>query len=194
MGAKRVESIEKSVELVAAALLAAAVGYAVFALSGLPQPEGGMCAAVAAAIFFYLGRGALAAFAERDAVFPVRVFDVREIELENDELVLTSDDRIGTVELLLTTDDQVAADELLLTEADRVATEVEPLELDDILAELGPDSRVVRLFDRKAMPTPGQLKTRIDDHLQHGTPAPVQSDAAQALSDALAELRRSLRR
>ena len=53
---------------------------------------------------------------------------------------------------------------------------------------------LVRLFDRKAMPTPGQLKTRIDDHLQHGTPAPVQSDAAQALSDALAELRRSLRR
>ena len=194
MGAKRIESIEKSVELVAAALLAAAVGYAIFALSGLPQPEGGMCAAVAGAISFYLGRGALAAFAERDAAFPVRVFDVREIELENDDLVLTSDDRIGTVELLLTTDDQVAANELLLTEADRVATEVEPLELDDILAEFGPDSRVVRLFDRKAMPTPGQLKTRIDDHLQHGTPAPVQSDAAQALSDALAELRRSLRR
>ena len=194
MGAERIESIEKNVEFVAAALLAAAVGYAVFALSDLPQPEGGMCAAVAAAISFYFGRGALAAFAERDAAFAVPIFDVREIEMEDAELVLTRDDRIGTAELLLTPDDQVAADELLLTEADRAGTDAGTLELDDILAELGPDSRVVRLFDRKAMPTPGQLKTRIDDHLQHGTPAPVQSDAAQALSDALAELRRSLRR
>lgn len=194
MGAKRVESIERNVEFVAAALLAAAVGYAVFALSGLPQPEGGMCAAVAAAISLYLGRGALAAFAEKDAAFSVPIFDVREIEMEDAELVLTSDDRIGTAELLLTPDDQVAADELLLTEADRAGTDAGTLELDDILAELGPDSRVVRLFDRKAMPTPGQLRTRIDDHLQNGTPAPIQSDAAQALSDALAELRRSLRR
>ena len=194
MGEKRVDFIEKNVEFVAAASLAAAVGYAVLALSGLPQPEGGMCAAVAAAISFYLGRGTLAAFAEKDAAFPVPIFDVREIELDDDELVLTSENRIGTAELLLTPDDQVAADELLLTEADRLGTDAGTLELDDILAELGPDSRVVRLFDRKAMPTPGQLKTRIDDHLQHGTPAPVQSDAAQALSDALAELRRSLRR
>lgn len=194
MGEKRVDFIEKNVEFVAAASLAAAVGYAVFALSGLPQPEGGMCAAVAVAISFYLGRGALTAFAEKDAAFPVPIFDVREIELDDDELVLTSENRIGTAELLLTPDDQVAADELLLTEADRLGTDAGTLELDDILAELGPDSRVVRLFDRKAMPTPGQLKTRIDDHLQHGTPALVQSDAAQALSDALAELRRSLRR
>lgn len=193
MGAKRVESIEKSVELMAAAALAAAVGYAVFALSGLPQPEGGMCSAVAAAISFYLGHGALAAFAEKDAAFPVPIFDVREIDIGDDELVLTSVDRIGMAELLLTAEHQVAAGELLLTDADRVAGEVEPLELDDILAELGPDSRVVRLFDRKAMPTPGQLKTRIDDHLQQAS-APLQSDAAQALSDALAELRRSLRR
>ena len=92
------------------------------------------------------------------------------------------------------------ADELLLTDVDRVDGSA-PLDLDDILAEIGPDSRVVRLFDRKAMPatTPGQLQSRIASHLADGAPlsAPsdtaAASDASQALSAALAELRRSLR-
>jgi hypothetical protein len=87
------------------------------------------------------------------------------------------------------------AGELVLTEAERIGaqprTAPEPLVLDDVLAKLEPDSRVVRLFDRKAMPTPGQLQSRIDDHLGQRTSAAP--DAAQALSDALAELRRSLR-
>jgi hypothetical protein len=67
------------------------------------------------------------------------------------------------------------------------------LVLDDILAEIGPDSRVVRLFDRKAMPPPGQLGSRIDSHLDRRAREPAGEDASQALSDALAELRRSLR-
>jgi hypothetical protein len=80
---------------------------------------------------------------------------------------------------------------------------VEPLVLDDILAEIGSDARVVRLFDRNAMPapalTPGQLQSRIADHLADGGPLsapynpPATNDASQALSAALAELRRSLR-
>ena len=193
MSAKRLDIIAKNVERFAAASLAAAIGYAVFTISALPQPEGGMCAAVAAVITFTLCRSWFAARAEKDQAFAVPVFDVREIEmLDVDELLLTDLDRVGSVELVLTDDDRIAADELLLTEADRAPAE--PLELDDILAELGPDSRVVRLFDRKAMPTPGQLKDRIDNHLDQARPEPVQSDAAQALSDALAELRRSLRR
>jgi hypothetical protein len=118
------------------------------------------------------------------------------------ELLLTE-----PVELLLT--DPV---ELILTDADRVPTAPthapEELMLDDILAELGPDSRVVRLFDPAAMPTPGQLNARIERHLGEGTspiappdaspadasPADASpADASQALYDALAELRRSLR-
>jgi hypothetical protein len=43
------------------------------------------------------------------------------------------------------------------------------------------------------MPTPGELKSRIDDRLGEGSAAAAPSDAAQALSDALAELKRSLR-
>jgi len=69
----------------------------------------------------------------------------------------------------------------------------EPLELEDVLAEIGPEARVVRLFDPKRMPTPGQMKSRIDDHLAQGSAADAPIDASQALSDALAELKRSLR-
>jgi hypothetical protein len=52
---------------------------------------------------------------------------------------------------------------------------------------------VVRLFDPAAMPTPGELKGRIDDRLDEMPDAARSADAAQALHDALAELRRSLR-
>jgi hypothetical protein len=112
--------------------------------------------------------------------FRVPVFDLREFD--------TSE----TGELLLT--DKVDG-ELLLTEADRLApsASVDPLLLDDVLREIGPDARVVRLFDRKAMPTPGELKSRIDDHVGQASATAAPVDASQALSDALAELRRSLR-
>jgi hypothetical protein len=80
----------------------------------------------------------------------------------------------------------------LLEEADRALSEPrdndDALVLDDILAKLAPDSRVVRLFDPADAPTPGQLHARIDRHL--GTSQ--KSDASQSLHDALAQLRRSL--
>ena len=96
------------------------------------------------------------------------------------------------------TDLPAPPEELLLTDADRLSHEPEPsaaeLLLDDVLAELGPDSRVVRLFDRTAMPTPGELRARIDRHLDSGrSPAAPIGDASQALHEALAELRRSIR-
>ena len=69
--------------------------------------------------------------------------------------------------------------------------DADALVLDDILAKLAPDSRVVRLFDKDAMPTPAQLRARIEDHLDMG--ASDSADASQALHEALAELRRSLR-
>jgi hypothetical protein len=134
--------------------------------------------------------------------FAVPVFDVREIEWieATGELVLTEADRLAPEnELVLTDADRLAPeDELVLTDADRLEAAAapgqdEPLVLDDILAAIGPDARVVRLFDRKAMPTPGQLKSRIDRHLGQGSSDAAQSDASQALSDALAELKRSLR-
>jgi hypothetical protein len=86
-------------------------------------------------------------------------------------------------------------EELLPTNDDLSRASDEPLVLDDVIAELGPDSRVVRLFDPAAMPTAGELNQRIARHLVRGAPSapPPPHDASGALHEALAELRRSLR-
>lgn len=65
----------------------------------------------------------------------------------------------------------------------------EELVLDDVLEALGPESRVVRLFEPND--TAGEMQERIDRHLRSG-PRQV-PDATQELHDALAALRRSLR-
>jgi len=71
----------------------------------------------------------------------------------------------------------------------------EVLLLEDVLA-VPEDSRVVQLFPSQSLPSPGELKARIDAHLSGKSPAaevvqlPV--DASAALRDALADLRRSL--
>jgi hypothetical protein len=65
--------------------------------------------------------------------------------------------------------------------------------LDDIADAIGPDSRVVRLFDRRAMPTAGDLKATIDNHVEARSAGQGFPDASQELSDALAELRKALR-
>lgn len=71
--------------------------------------------------------------------------------------------------------------------------EADVLELEDVLEQVSEESRVVRLFDPLAMPTPSELKARIDRHLKRGSPPVASVDASQALVDALTELRRSLR-
>jgi len=134
-----------------------------------------------------------------DQVDPSELLLTEADQVETPVMLLTSEDQLDPSELLLTKADQVDRpfdDELILTDADRLVAaspEAQPLLLDDILTELGPQSRVVRLFDPKAMPTPGQLKSRIDSHLDHAPAPPATSDASEALSAALAELRRSLR-
>jgi len=102
-------------------------------------------------------------------------------------------------ELLLTPDMAVLKTELLLTRSQMpnppASRDGAELVLDDVLAELRPDSRVVQLFDPARMPTAGELKSRIDRHLRQGrgaAPQEPQPDASQALYDALADLRRSL--
>ena len=171
--------MEMLAERGASAVLGGAIAFAAlrFLEGRVPEPQLGFLAAIAGIMSCLVCLRSLTAFAGRGPQFAVSAFDLKELDgFELDELLLT--DRVN--------------DELVLTEADRLDSAA-PLELDDILAEIGPDSRVVRLFDRKAMPTPGQLKTRIDSHLEQAAPSLAQPDASQALSDALAELRRSLR-
>lgn len=170
MNAGRIERIQIIVDQAACVMLAAAAGFACFKLLGgsLGELQLAVSCASAAVLAYLLSRRILGRrFGAPE--FALAAFDAVELEpFEPDELVLTDADRV-------------------------VAEAEEPLVLDDILAEIGPDSRVVRLFDRKAMPTPGHLSSRIDDHLGQRQSPPPAPDASQALFDALAELRRSLR-
>ena len=86
-------------------------------------------------------------------------------------------------------------DELLLDQPliEAGCEAVAELLLDDPLPAAAPDSRVVLLFADGRMPTAGQLKNRIDRHLADGARPGTPSDASDALSEALAALRRSLR-
>ena len=185
--------IETNVERAAAALFAAAVGYAAYTLLNETFAASQLLAyaGAAAALGYILSMLGMRAAAGGKRHVSVPIFDVREFDtFEPDELLLT--ERLND-ELVLTDPDR-AETELLLTDADRTRSPAaeEPLELDDVLAAVSADDRVVRLFDRKAMPTPGQLGSSIDRHLEREL-RPAYPDAAQALSDALAELRRSLR-
>lgn len=67
--------------------------------------------------------------------------------------------------------------------------EPEALLLDDALARLGPDSRVVRMFAPDQMPTAGQLQARINRHVGSAR----EEDAADALHQALADIRKALK-
>jgi hypothetical protein len=105
-----------------------------------------------------------------------------ELLLTDEVLVLT--DRAETR--------RAPVEELVLSLEQRLGVERQSEEADDSLPEIGPDSQVIRLFDPAAMPTAGELQSRIDRHLKNRDDADF-PDAAQALNDALADLRRSLR-
>lgn len=165
MDARLATWIEGIVDAGAAACLAGAAGYLAFRFGSSLAT---LCALVAAVLLGgWLG---LRTVGHGPATFVLGPFAVAPFLVgeECDELVLTESDRLRD------SASSEAPDELLL---------------DDVLAKLEDFSRVVRLFDRSAMPTPGELKNRIDQHLDR-SPA---LDASQALHDALSELRRSLR-
>jgi hypothetical protein len=187
--------------------------------AGLPLLAAELAAVVVSAYLVTLK--ALDAVEPETRKVPLSVFDLRDFAAiaQEDELLLHEEFELGhrslselqahdmsrvkfqSDELLLEehTADQEPLDEFQQAEQLMIqhfkparAAEEEPLLLDDILAQLGPDSRVVRLFDPDAMPTPGQLKSRIERHLEPGG-HPEIPDAGQALHDALDELRRSIR-
>jgi hypothetical protein len=159
--------IEKGLDRSASVLFGAAAAYAGWAWLS-PMLDRLTATAAAGAIF---AAGYCVTVRALGAVQPkkarrLRVFDVREVG----PVILTREPAV---------------------EPEEPEVESDALVLDDILAKLAPDSRVVRLFDKDAMPTPAQLRARIEDHLDMG--ASGSADASQALHEALAELRRSLR-
>lgn len=172
MSTGRTDRIELSVDVGAAAAFAAAAAYALFLLAPPPAATAG------GAIAFLVACGGLRSVRPHDPGFALADFAARPIEVEElEELVLTEADRFFG--------------ELVLTDVDRIPVEDELL-LEDVLSEAA-DSRVVRLFDVSAMLSPGELHARIDRHLAGSVPPTASTDASQALQQALADLRRSLR-
>lgn len=166
------------VELVGAAAPAAAAAFAAVKLA----PDFGWSLSTAVLVGF--GGVFVAAF----LVMRLVPAEARQLDLSTFEPALVRGEEVFDDALLL---DQVWIENGVEVETGAVAE----LLLDDPLPVPTPDSRVVQLFAEGRMPTAGQLKHRIDRHLAEGTrPAPdVGIDASDALSQALAELRRSMR-
>ncbi|MES2903017.1 MAG: hypothetical protein V4696_02425 [Pseudomonadota bacterium] len=102
------------------------------------------------------------------------------------------DDAELSLHQFLGSEDELLLDQPLVQPAEMAA--VAELLLDDPLPAPPVESRVVQLFATGRMPTAGQLQQRIDRHLTAGDRLPdAAQDASDAFSEALAELRRSLR-
>jgi len=167
MEARHIERFETVVDFAAAAIFAAAGAYAILRLGWSPVAA----ALVAGAMLLASSRllRSISAASPTLALAPFETAPLPEVA-DVDELILTDGDRLD------------AGDQ---------SEHVDELVLDDVLAKLEDLSRVVRLFDPSAMPSPGELKGRIDRHLDGASSPPP--DASQALHDALSELRRNLR-
>lgn len=167
------------VEVVGAAAPAAAAAYAAARLA----PVNGWPINIALLVGFS------AMFAAAFAAMRLIPAEARHLALSDFEPAVNLDD------VLLLDEPLAAMDELLLdqplVEAETAA--VAELLLEDALPVPDPDSRVVQLFAPGRMPTAGQLRDRIDRHLADGSRAAAPGDASDELSEALAELRRSLR-
>jgi len=176
-------------ELCGAGALAAASGYAALKVA----PSFGFAApmAMTAAGFAGFALGALAMRLAKPGArsLPISEFALPDLGAEERQEPLLLD-TVYEEPLLL---EHRLEEELLLED---LAEDDSALLLVDALQKAEPQSRVVQLFAHQPMPTPGQLKERIDRHLadapRHPLPMPA-PDASQALYAALDELRRSLR-
>jgi hypothetical protein len=134
------------------------------------------------------------------AVFSLGLLGMRMVKPDAREHAFAefSFEPIGTVEMM----DAAGEEPLLLDvvyEEPAVSREIagsDELLLDDPLV-VDPASRVVQLFAGQQLPTAGQLKERIEQHLAARAPNSVDEqpvpDASAALYAALTDLRRSLR-
>lgn len=171
MNAGLIDRIVGHTENAASAMFGSAIGFATYGWLSVamhpPQPLA--FGAAAGALSFLVCRMGLAALTRTEPSFRLPVFTARDLE-------------------------SVGIDELVLTAADQIVSPLappdqEPLELNDALPRISDDSRVVHLFDRNAMPSAYQSAALRKQRVY----AAGMPDASQALSDALAELRQSLR-
>jgi hypothetical protein len=195
--------------------------YAWFAARS-QEPMLGVEAAAAFVLGYLLSLRALGSIQPEPRKVPVPIFDVREVEpmapVERPvlERVRPAAERPAAEEADAVAEPPVSVDKPILeTIAQVVDAPVEPaaiepaepsehfgaadsteLELTDPVeppVEGPQESRVVHLFDPASMPSAEEMMARIDRHLDGQTSAAQSADAAQALHEALAELRRSIR-
>jgi len=174
MEARLATRIEAVADISAAIVLAVATAAGALRLGFSP-----VSGALAAAVGGIAGWKVLTSVQPDAATFDLEFGSLPEVE-QLDELILNDADRYYP---------PANCEE----EADAAAEGGHPLVLDDVLARIDEGSRVVRLFDPAAMPTPGQLQSRIDRHLASSASPGTPPDASKELHDALAELRRTLR-
>ena len=164
-GVGQTSGLSRAVDLGSAGLFAGAAGYSAFLLA---SPAAGFAAVAIAFVGAHWTLGRI----DGSPGFSLPAFGIGEIEAVEEELLLTEHA------------------ELLLTDVYTVEEEGELL-LDDPLAAPSEDSRVIRLFDPRLLPTAGELREGIEKHLsQNGATYP---DAAFELHEALAALKGSLR-
>ncbi len=174
------------IELGGASVFGLGCAYAALKLAPSFALAPPVAAIVCGMSFFLLGILALRAAHGGPATHRLAAFAIAPVE--STELLL--DLPITTDELLL----EVPFNDPLLLDTPFA----DVLLLEDELPKPDPASRVVQLFASLPMPTPGQLKERIDRHLA-GEPSnsadrrPSSNHASEALYAALDELRRSLR-
>lgn len=168
-GVGQASGLSRAVDLASSAIFAAGSGYSVLVLSG--SPAGAAAVATAA---FLIGLTILGRIDDAPR-FTMAEFAVEPVEpSEGDALP----------ELLLT-----ELTELLLTDAIPAGDE---LLLEDRLIRPADDSRVIRLFDPRTLPTAGELHERIERHMQ-SRDGKAYPDATSEFHKALADLRTSLR-
>lgn len=169
-----------ALELAPAALFNFAVAFAVASVVGRSAhaPFAAAAAVMAGLAAFLLAWVALRRFGRAGPRFALPRFESLLVETD-------SRNHADDGELLLT--------EVVAQDGGAGVTERDELLLDDILETMGPESRVVRLFQPNGVPTAGELQARIDRHLGSASPQPAPPDASQALHEALAALRQSLR-
>lgn len=185
--------VERGLDFAAAAVPAVAGAYAGASLGPLLGYSAFPLAAVAASIIFAVSLKFMRAIGKDETHFAIRSFaPVHETEKgEFSELLLETP--MDEDELLLNVDAEMPPLVLDQPYVDGQVDDLAELLLNDPIVPLASHSRVVQLFAIQPMPTAGQLADRIDRHLGHAPAIPM-VDATDALHEALAELRRSLRR
>ena len=171
-----------ALECAPAALFGSAVAFSISLFLGVPPV--GLEPAAAGAAAAGISWGVLRRFGSRQTPFVLPSFDPAWLEpepLAEEPRPITQPTELE--ELLL---------EDLFVSAER-PLEAEELLLKDVFEAPEPESSVVRLFDpREMLPTAGELRDRIEQHLRAPERARL-PDASRELHEALTALRQSLR-